>query len=77
MSRIPVGPLGRSIAAWLRSLALAAAMVLLPGAVAVAAPGDLDASFQADGIAEMDWSGADDVATAVLVEPNGSSSWLA
>lgn len=70
MSRRLVGHLRPSVGAWLRSLALATALVLLPATVALAAPGDLDPSFADDGISDFDW-GADDVANAVLVQPDG------
>jgi uncharacterized delta-60 repeat protein len=57
--------------ALIRSLALATALTLvLPATIALAAPGDLDTSFDGDGIAVLDWGGADE-AYDVLVQPDG------
>jgi uncharacterized delta-60 repeat protein len=44
-------------------------LAILP-ATAVAAPGDLDDSFDGDGVATLDWGGVD-FATDVLVQPDG------
>jgi hypothetical protein len=41
----------------IRSLALATALTLLLPALALAAPGDFDASFDGDGIVALDWVG--------------------
>ena len=59
-----------NVVAHLRSVALAATLLVLMAPVAVAAPADLDNSFDGDGIAALDWGG-DDFATDVLVQPDG------
>ncbi len=53
---------------WLGSLALV--VVGLGGAVALAAPGDQDSSFDADGVRTIDYGGVD-IANDVLVQPDG------
>ena len=51
-------------------LAVAALVLGLFAAVAIAAPGDLDPSFDGDGIATIDWGG-DDVARSLAIQPDG------
>jgi uncharacterized delta-60 repeat protein len=51
-------------------LAVAALGLGLFAAVAIAAPGDLDPSFDGDGIATIDWNG-DDVARSLAIQPDG------
>jgi uncharacterized delta-60 repeat protein len=54
-----------------RCVAIAVLLFLVGAATAVAAPGDLDSSFDGDGIRLLDFSGSNDDASDLLVQPDG------
>ncbi len=54
-----------------RALGLASTLLAVGAAVAVAAPGDLDTSFDGDGRVTIDYGGLSDEANDVLVQPDG------
>ena len=53
------------------SLMLATALLVILAVPAVGAPGDLDPSFDGDGVRTVDWGGEGDAARDVLVQPDG------